>query len=101
MNISPEDEAWMKQAAYHFSDSSDEDEGDTAINEVYLQAVQALKQVKHSCFEQGTCTHCSITNLIPARALQKANSTDKLSTSISDSDPESQVGDVLAPVLNS
>lgn len=42
--MSSEDESWLKQARFKFSDGSDSDEAETAVNQAYLQAVAALKQ---------------------------------------------------------
>ncbi len=43
--VSSEDESWLKQARFKFSDDSDSDEAESAVNQAYLQAVAALKQV--------------------------------------------------------
>ena len=43
--MSSEDESWLKQARFKFSDDSDSDETEPAVNQAYLQAVAALKQV--------------------------------------------------------
>ena len=43
--VSSEDESWLKQARFKFPDGSDSDEAETAVNQAYLQAVAALKQV--------------------------------------------------------
>lgn len=43
--MSSEDESWLQQARFKFSDDSDSDEAESAVNQAYLQAVAALKQV--------------------------------------------------------
>ncbi len=43
--MSSEDESWLKHSRFKFSDDSDSDEAESAVNQVYLQAVTALKQV--------------------------------------------------------
>ncbi|KAA6420978.1 MAG: hypothetical protein FRX49_09118 [Trebouxia sp. A1-2] len=42
--MSSEDESWLQQARFKFSDDSDSDEAESAVNQAYLQAVAALKQ---------------------------------------------------------
>jgi hypothetical protein len=43
--VSSEDESWLKQARFKFSDDSDSDEAESSVNQAYLQAIAALKQV--------------------------------------------------------
>ncbi|KAL0053011.1 hypothetical protein WJX82_011410 [Trebouxia sp. C0006] len=42
--VSSEDESWLQQARFKFSDDSDSDETEPAVNQAYLQALAALKQ---------------------------------------------------------
>ncbi len=45
-HVSSEDESWLKQSRFKFSEDSDSDEGEKTVNEAYLQAVSLLKQVQ-------------------------------------------------------
>ena len=74
--VSSEDESWLKQARFKFSDDSDSDEAESAVNQAYLQAVAALQQVtatKTRTQQTSSDIHASCDSMLHCRQDRQDN----------------------------
>jgi len=79
--VSSEDESWLQQARFKFSDDSDSDETEPAVNQAYLQALAALKQVTAANAQtQQTFPHAHIQSDFMLRCRQDRQDNQKTDT---------------------